>query len=165
MQDFNHILDRLNKFIQKHYSQVLLKGILLFFAFGFLFFLVVLGVEYFLWLNTIGRMILFAIFIGVELFLLYKYILTPIFYLLKLKKGIGAKDAATMIGKHFPQVGDKLTNLLELAEDPKKSELLLASISQRSKQMDPIPLIRCFTYTDNFRTLYYWILEFIFRHL
>ena len=161
MQDFNHILERLNKFIQKHYSQVLLKGILLFFAFGFLFFLVVLGVEYFLWLNTIGRMILFAIFIGVELFLLYKYILTPIFYLLKLKKGIGAKDAATMIGKHFPQVGDKLTNLLDLAEDPKKSELLLASISQRSKQMDPIPFSNAINYKEAAKYLKYAVLPIL----
>ena len=161
MQDFNHILERLNKFIQKHYSQVLLKGILLFFAFGFLFFLVVLGVEYFLWLNTIGRMILFAIFIGVELFLLYKYILTPIFYLLKLKKGIGAKDAATMIGKHFPEVGDKLTNLLDLAEDPKKSELLLASISQRSKQMDPIPFSNAINYKEAAKYLKYAVLPIL----
>ena len=146
MQDFNHILDRLNKFIQKHYSQVLLKGVLLFFAFGFLFFLIVLGVEYFLWLNTLGRMILFGVFIVTELYLLFRYIMVPIFYLLKLKTGIGTKDAASMIGKHFPEVGDKLINLLDLAEDPKQSELLLASISQRSKQMDPIPLLNTHSY-------------------
>jgi signal transduction histidine kinase len=161
LQDFNLILERLNKFIQKHYSQVLLKGILLFFAFGFLFFLVVLGVEYFLWLNTIGRMTLFAIFIAVELFLLYKYILSPIFYLLKLKKGIGAKDAATMIGKHFPEVGDKLTNLLDLVEDPKQSELLLASISQRSKQMNPIPFSNAINYREAAKYIKYALLPIL----
>ncbi|WP_405411599.1 hypothetical protein [Maribacter sp. Asnod1-A12] len=158
MQDYQHILQRLNQFIQKHYSQVLLKGILLFFALGLLFFLLILGVEYFLWMNTTGRMILFGIFIAVELFLLFKYILTPIFYLFKLKQGIGPKDAAQMIGKHFPEVGDKLTNLLDLTNDPQQSELLLASINQRSKQLDPIPFSNAIDFRDSLKYLKYAII-------
>ena len=161
MQDYNHILDRLNKFIQKHYSQVLLKGILLFFAFGLLFFLIVLGVEYFLWLNTMGRMILFGVFITTELFLLFRYILVPIFYLLKLKKGISPKDAASIIGKHFPEVGDKLTNLLDLAEHPQQSELLLASITQRSKQMDTIPFSNAINYKDAAKYIKYALIPLL----
>ncbi|MEH6769997.1 hypothetical protein [Maribacter arcticus] len=161
MHDFNHILDRLNKFIQKHYSQVLLKGVLLFFAFGFLFFLIVLSVEYFLWLNTLGRMILFGVFIVTELYLLFRYIMVPIFYLLKLKTGIGTKDAASMIGKHFPEVGDKLINLLDLAEDPKQSELLLASISQRSKQMDTIPFSNAINYKDAAKYIKYSLIPLL----
>ncbi|TDT46308.1 hypothetical protein CLV90_0356 [Maribacter spongiicola] len=158
MQDYKHILDRLNQFIQKHYSQVLLKGILLFFALGLLFFLLILGVEYFLWMNTTGRMILFGIFIAVELFLLFKYILTPIFYLFKLKQGIGPKDAAQIIGNYFPEVGDKLTNLLDLANDPEQSELLLASINQRSKQLDPIPFSNAIDFKDCLKYLKYVII-------
>lgn len=148
LREYNQILERLNAFIRKHYTQVLLKGILLFIAFGVLFFLAILGVEYFLWMNTKGRMILFGIFLVVELFLVFRYILTPIFYLLKLKKGISNKDAAFMIGTHFPEVGDKLTNLLDLAENKGKTELLLASISQRSQHLKPIPFTRAITYTD-----------------
>jgi len=161
LQDYKHILDRLNQFIQKHYSQVLLKGILLFFAFGLLFFLIILGIEYFLWLNTTGRMVLFGLFITVELYLLFKYIGIPVFYLLKLKKGIGPKDAANMIGTHFPEVGDKLTNLLDLAEDPKQSELLLASISQRSKQVDPIPFTSAIDFKDSFKYVKYAIIPIL----
>ncbi len=161
MQDYKHILDKLNQFIQKHYSQVLLKGILLFFAFGLLFFLLILGVEYFLWMNTTGRMILFGIFIAVELFLLFKYILTPIFYLFKLKQGIGQKDAAHMIGKHFPEVGDKLTNLLDLANDQQQSELLLASINQKSKQLDPIPFSNAIDFRDSLKYLKYAIIPIV----
>ncbi|MDF4201439.1 hypothetical protein PXD56_00635 [Maribacter sp. SA7] len=109
-------------------------------------------------MNSTGRMVLFGIFILVEIFLLFKYILTPIFYLLKLKKGIGQKDAAHMIGKHFPEVGDKLTNLLDLANDNEKSELLLASINQRSKQLDPIPFTKAINFKDSFKYLKYSII-------
>ncbi len=161
MQDYNHILDRLNQFIQKHYSQVLIKGILLFFALGLLFFLFILGIEYFLWLSTIGRMVLFGIFVVVELYLLFTYIVTPIFYLFKIKKGLGPKDAAAMIGTHFPEVGDKLINLLDLAENPQQSELLLASIAQRSKQMDTIPFSSAINFKDSFKYLKYAIIPIL----
>ena len=148
MRIYNNILDKLNEFIRKHYTQKLIKGVLLFLAFGLLFFLAIMGIEYALWLNTTGRLILFLLFVTTELFLLFTYILTPLFYLFKLRKGITPKDAALLIGKHFPKVGDKLYNLLDLADNTEKSELLLASIAQRSEQLNPIPFSNAITYKD-----------------
>jgi hypothetical protein len=145
---YNNILDKLNEFIRKHYTQKLIKGVLLFLAFGLLFFLAIMGIEYALWLNTAGRLILFLLFVTTELFLLFTYILTPLFYLFKLRKGITPKDAALLIGKHFPKVGDKLYNLLELADNTEKSELLLASIAQRSEQLNTIPFSNAIIYKD-----------------
>lgn len=139
MTTYNHILLKLNQFIKKYYTQKLVKGLLLFFTLGLLFFLGVIGVEYTFWLNSTGRLLLLLGFIGVALFLLFVYILTPLFYLARIKRGIGPKDAALMIGKHFPEVGDKLYNLLDLADQPEKSELLLASLEQRSKRLGAVP--------------------------
>lgn len=102
--------------------------------------------EYALWLPTTGRLLLFIGFVLVALFLLFVYILSPIFYLIKLKQGIGPKDAAQIIGRHFPSVGDKLYNLLDLADQPEKSELLLASIEQRSKSLGSVPFTQAITY-------------------
>ncbi len=133
----------------------------MFFAFGLLFLLLILGIEFFLWMNSTGRMILFTAFILVEIFLLFKYILTPIFYLFKLKKGIGIKDAAYMIGKHFPEVGDKLTNLLDLANDTEKSELLLASINQKSRELTPIPFTKAVDYKDSLKYSKYIVIPAI----
>ncbi|KAG1650666.1 Glutamine--tRNA ligase [Nymphon striatum] len=53
--------------------------------------------------------------------------------------------ASVLIGKHFPDVGDKLLNLLDLAEDSDESELLLASIEQRSENLNPIPFAKAIT--------------------
>lgn len=134
---------------------MLIKGALLFIAFGFLFLIGVLGVEYFLWLNSTGRFILLLFGIGVVLFLLIKYICIPLFYLFKLKKGISNKEASLIIGKHFPEVGDKLYNLLDLEDDPNKSELLLASIEQRSENLQPIPFVNAVTFKDGLRYIKY----------
>jgi hypothetical protein len=158
---YNSILDKLNEFIRKHYTQNLIKGILLFLAFGLLFFLAVMGIEYALWLNSTGRLILFLLFVTTEVFLLFTYILTPLFYLFKLRKGITPKNAALLIGKHFPEVGDKLYNLLDLAENPEKSELLLASIAQRSEQLSPIPFSNAITYKDALRHSKYILIPLV----
>ena len=155
MSSYNNILDKLNKFSRKYYTKMLIKGGLLFLAFGVLYFIVTLGIEYFFWLNSEGRFILLLLFLVVEAFLLYRYIAIPISYLLKLKKGISNKEASLLIGKHFGEIGDKLYNLLDLAEDNDRSELLLASIQQRSDNLKMVPFTRAIDLKESFKYLKY----------
>lgn len=136
MEGYTEIIKKLNEFTKKYYIKQLIKGSLLFLSLGLLFFLAVMSLEYLLWLNQNWRLLLFLVFVLVELFLLYKFILTPIFYLFKVKKGLSNKEAAKLIGKHFPNIDDKLYNLLELSENKEKSELLLASIEQKSQNLN-----------------------------
>ncbi len=142
MNSYNNILHKLSLFSRKYYTTQLIKGALLFLAFGGLFSLGVLSLEYFLWLNSTGRFILFIAFFGVIAFSLIKYIITPIVYLLRIKNGLSLKQASLLIGNHFPEVGDRLYNLLDLAEDKQRSELLLASMEQRSKNLTPVPFTK-----------------------
>ena len=155
MSSYKNILDKLNKFSRKYYTKMLIKGGLLFLAFGVLYFLAILGIEYFFWLNSEGRFILLLLFLVVETFLLYHYIVIPISYLFKLKKGISNKEASLLIGKHFGEVGDKLYNLLDLAEDNDRSELLLASIQQRSDNLTMVPFTSAININDTFKYLKY----------
>ncbi|MBT8296803.1 MAG: hypothetical protein KJO52_00585, partial [Maribacter sp.] len=161
MQTYHNILDKLNHFTKKYYTKMLIKGSLLFLALGLLFLMVILGVEYFLWLNSNGRMILFFCFIVIGFFLLYNFIFTPLLYLFKIKKGISNKDASRLIGKHFPEVEDKLYNLLDLAGDKNQSELLLASIEQRSKALSPIPFTKAVDLRENLKYIKYLIIPFV----
>ncbi|QCX01884.1 hypothetical protein FGM00_17835 [Aggregatimonas sangjinii] len=161
MNSYHHILDKLNKFTKKYYSKILVKGVLLFLALGLLFFFVIMGVEYFLWLNSTGRLVLLMVFIAVELFLLYKYIAVPLFYLFRVREGITNKQASVLIGKHFPEVGDKLYNLLDLADDANQSELLLASIAQRSTHLNPIPFTKAVDFRENLKYAKYLALPFL----
>lgn len=150
MTGLDHIILELNRFIHKYYTKKLLKGLFLFVVLGLLFFLAVLAIEYFLWLGSLQRLVLFFAFVAVESLLLYKYILVPIFYLLRLKGGITNKEAAGIIGKHFPEVGDSLLNLLELSEDSRRSELLVASIEQRSAKLRVFPFLNAINYRESF---------------
>jgi len=156
------IYQKLEAFIKKYYTNELLKGVILFVGFGLLYFFFTLFVEYFLWLKPTGRTILFWTFVGVELFLLSRFILFPLFKLFKLQKGIDYKQASQIIGNHFSEVNDKLINFLQLAENNKPSELLLASIDQKGKTLQPIPFGNAINFKKNTKYLPWAIIPLLF---
>ncbi|PWK20552.1 hypothetical protein LX78_00254 [Xanthomarina spongicola] len=155
MTKFADIQLKLEQFIKRFYANELLKGAILFFAIGFLYLLFTLFVEYVLWLNPTARTILFWVFIGVELALFYKFIAIPLAKLFKLQKGIDFKEASKIIGNHFPEVNDKLLNMLQLKDDSAESELLLASIEQKSTELQPIPFKLAVNFKSNLKYLKY----------
>ncbi len=155
MGNFGIIQQKLEEFIKKYYTNELIKGTILFFAIGLLYFLLTLLVEYFLWLNPLGRRLLFWAFIGVELALFARFIAFPLAKLFKLQKGIDHEEASRIIGNHFPQVSDKLLNVIQLNHDQSQSELLAASIEQKAQELHPIPFKRAVSFKKNAKYLKY----------
>jgi hypothetical protein len=153
----NSIYSKLEDFIKKFYTNELIKGTLLFIGLGLLYFIFTLLVEYFLWLPTTGRSILFWLFIGVETLLLIRFIAFPIFKLVKLQKGIDYEQAATIIGNHFSEVQDKLLNFLQLANQNQNTELISASIEQKAASLQPIPFSNAINFAKNKKFLPYTI--------
>ena len=162
MEQSNFIYQKLELFIKKFYTNELIRGMIFFIGLGLLYFLFTLFVEYFLWLKPMGRSFLFWIFVGVEVFLFLRFILFPIFQLFKVKNGIGYKDASTIIGNHFPEVSDKLTNFIQLSNDRNQSELLLASIEQKANALQPIPFGNAINYNANRKYLPLAIIPILF---
>ncbi len=155
MDSFQFIKNKLEGFIRKYYLNELIKGVILFFAIGVLYFFITLLVENFLWLNPMGRTILFWLFIAVEVTLFTRFIIIPLAKLFRLAKGIDYKEASGVIGNHFPEVSDRLLNLLQLNENSTSSALLLASIEQKSRQLSPIPFKLAINLKNNVSYLKY----------
>ncbi len=149
MEQSNFIYQKLELFIKKFYTNELIRGMIFFIGLGLLYFLFTLFVEYFLWLKPMGRTILFWAFILVEIFLLVRFIVFPIFKLFKFQKGIDYKDASAIIGNHFTEVSDKLTNFLQLSNDEHQSELLLASIEQKANSLQLVPFGNAINFKTN----------------
>lgn len=162
MDKSNLIYDKLESFIKKFYTNELLRGTLFFIGLGLLYFIFTLFVEYFLWLKPTARTILFWTFIAVEVFLLFRFIAFPLFKLFKLQKGIDYNEASKIIGNHFSEVGDKLTNFLQLSQDKNKSELLLASIDQKASTLQPIPFSNAINFGTNKKYLPLAIIPVLF---
>ncbi|MFA9187170.1 DUF4175 family protein [Flavobacterium magnesitis] len=152
MNSSNFIYQKLEAFIRKYYLNELIRGVVFFIGLGLLYFLFTLFIEYFLWLKPIGRTILFWTFIGVEVVLLFRFILFPVFKLLKFKKGIDYNEASSIIGNHFSDVKDKLLNFIQLSNpenNSERSELLLASIEQKANALQPIPFTNAVNFNSN----------------
>lgn len=155
MNHFKAIQNKLEAFIRRYYTNELIKGTILFFAIGLIYFLITLFIEYVLWLNPTARTILFWLFILVEVALLARFMAVPLAKLFKLQKGINYETASKIIGKHFPEVNDKLLNVLQLQQDTSKSELLLASIEQKSEELNPVPFKLAINFKKNMSYLKY----------
>jgi len=161
MNAYKNIEEKLHQFVRKFYTNELIKGTIMFLSLGVLYFFFTLFIEYFLWLQPTARTILFIIFVLVELYLLFRFILTPIFKLIGLKKGISYTESSKIIGIHFTEVGDKLINILQLKESTNQSELLIASIEQKSKELQPIPFSNAVNFWQNKKYLKYAAIPFV----
>ena len=162
MESSSVIYRKLEAFIKKYYTNELIRGILFFIGLGLLYFLFTLFLEYFLWLKPRARTFLFWTFVFVEFFLLFRFILFPLFRLFKLQRGIDYKEASAIIGNHFSEVSDKLTNFLQLSEDENQSELLAASIEQKANALQPIPFGNAVNFKANKKFLPLAILPILF---
>ena len=168
MNNFKNIQSKLQEFVKKYYTNELIKGLILFFSFGLLYFIFTLLIEHFLWLKPTARTLLFWLFIAVEIALLVKYIFIPISKLIGFQKGISLQEASKIIGNHFTEVDDKLLNIIQLKGTSNQSELLLASIDQKAKGLQPIPFKKAIDFRKNKKYLKYllvpiaiWLLVYI----
>lgn len=155
MNAYHEIISQLDRFVRKHNTNQLYRGLIYAIAYALLVLLTVLGLEYFGAFSSAIRAVLFWASVLVVLTILIKYIFLPLASLLKLRKGLSRKDAAKLIGKHFPSVADKLSNILELQEisenSPEISALVLAGIDQKSEELKPIPILSAINLKENLK--------------
>jgi hypothetical protein len=155
MDNYRLIEKKLEAFIRKYYLNELLRGAIAFVTIGLAYFLITVSFEYFFWLGTTLRSILFWLFIIVEAALFLRFIALPLTRLLKLSKGIDYFQASEIIGKHFPEVDDKLLNIIQLKQNDAGSDLILASINQKSQKLKPVPFSIAVNFKSNLKYLKY----------
>ncbi|MCD8433863.1 hypothetical protein LNJ03_00920 [Tenacibaculum dicentrarchi] len=161
MENFSKIEQKLQLFSKKYYTSELIKGSILFISLGLLYLLFTLFIEHFLWLKPNARTLLFWLFIVVQLFLLIRFICFPIFKIIGLKQGISFEEASKIIGSHFPEIQDKLLNLLQLNQNNTKSDLLIASINQKSEEIQPVSFNKAIDFKTNIRYLKYALIPLL----
>ena len=68
------------------------------------------------------------------------------------------QESSKIIGNHFPKVQDKLLNILQLKETTDASDLILASIDQKSIELAPISFVKAIDFKQNKKHLKYAII-------
>jgi len=128
----------------------LLKGALLFFGIGLLYALFWVSIEHFFWISSSGRMIVFWSLVFFEMILFYKLLCVPLFKYLKIRSGISDEEAAKIIGDFFPEISDKLLNVIQLNTLP-ISELIVASIQQKTEEFGSVSFKKAVQFKENLK--------------
>jgi hypothetical protein len=158
MNNSYHILvTKIERFIKKYYLNRLLKGLLYSTFLLVLLYLAINTLEYFAYLKTTLRAVIFYGYLLFAAFVFYRYILLPVYKLLAYRKSMPYEQAAVEIGRHFPEVGDKLLNTLQLNhlsnELTLEDSLLMASIEQKINRLRPIPFNNAVDLRQNMKYL------------
>ena len=127
----NHINQKVTAFKRKYYLNLFLKGSILTLTFVLGYFLIASLLEYNLWLGRGARFVIFSAFIALVAFCVFQFLKEPLAWWLY-KKGLGEEESAKLIGKHFPSIGDRLLNVIQLSSNQNQSELAEAGIFQKA---------------------------------
>lgn len=135
----------------------MIKGAIYSLALLLTLFLVVVLVEHFGYLSPIVRGCLFWFYVIAFLAITVGYVVIPLLKMFKLGKRISYEQAAVIIGDYFPEVSDKLLNLLQLQdmEASANSDLLRACIDQKTALLSPIPFRNAINIKANKKYLKY----------
>ena len=164
---YSLLISKLRAFTQKYYLNLLLRGSILSFsvlAIGFILFALL---EYYGRFGTLTRSLLFWGFAILSTSIVITWVLIPLLKLIKLGKQLSDEDAAKIIGKHFPDVADKLLNVIQLKQQNSANlKLLEASINQKAIYLKPILFVKAINFLENKRYLKYALIPiFIFGGL
>lgn len=160
MNTYESLIQQLDRFIRKYYLSKMLKGVLLFSGVILSLYLLLSLGEFAFYFPSWIRWILAGGFIGVALYTLVQWILSPLAGYLNLSKGLTHEQAARIIGKHFSDVQDKLLNILQLKSEDHASgsrELIQASIRQKIDNISWVPFSQAVDLKENRKFLRYAI--------
>lgn len=157
MNHYHWLLSRLDAFIRKYYANQLLRGFLILLSAALFFVLTVSVSEYYFYLPVWVRTSLAVLFMSLGAAALIFYIIRPLIKMAKLGKTLSREQAAVIVGRHFPEIEDKLLNILQLGKGNHPSsesrELIEASINQKSSQLSVVPITRAVDLSKNKRYL------------
>lgn len=158
MNNYEELISRLDAFVRKYYANQLLRGSLTLFICLLAYVLTVSVGEYYLYLPVWAKLIIISFFIVAGISALVVWVAIPLSKMAKLGKQITHEQAAVIVGKHFPEVSDKLLNILQLRntiDSYASRELALASIDQKASQLSVVPFVNAIDLGKNKRYIKY----------
>ena len=134
--DYKLLVSKLNLFIKQYYKNQILRGIIYSLT-GLISILIVFSLfEHFGFFNSFIRSFLFWAYCLFAAITAFWFIVIPAGKMWRLTNSLTHKEAAKIIGNHFGDVADKLTNILELHNiHDGNAELIHASINQKIEQI------------------------------
>lgn len=157
MSETLHILlQKLDRFIRRYYLNRLIKGALLFGSGFLVLFILFVSIEYFGYLDSTIRQLLFYSFLLFNGYVFVRYVLIPFFGIIRIGKRISPDQAARLLSKYYPdEVNDQVTNVLQLKQyldrNPENTALIMAAIDQKAEKANVVPFHKAIPLKGNLR--------------
>lgn len=165
INNYELLIKKLDAFINKYYKNLILKGLLYLLLISFCLFIVLAISEYFLHFSVKVRTILVYSYLLIFFIFFGKFILIPLLALFRIYRHIDHQEASGMIGKHFPEISDKLSNILQLHQLEEINEdqriLIEAGIAQKTQKISPFPLLKAIDFKSNIKYLKFLLIPVI----
>ena len=134
--DYKLLIQKLNAFIREYYKNMMIRGLIYSLITLICTLIVFAVIEHFGFFNSHARTILFWVYCGISMSIIIGLVIRPAIQMIQLADSLTHETAAQIIGDHFPEVADKLLNILELKNSTLGNQgLIEASIAQKSKQI------------------------------
>ena len=132
-KNISNIKDRLNSYKRTFFKREFIKGIIICLCFLLSSYFLFTSLEYWGHFSNNVRRFLFFTFILLIILLFFFFIIRPLYHFISANKKMTDEEAAKQLGQYFPEIKDKLLNLIQLQNlETSNSELILASIEQKS---------------------------------
>jgi hypothetical protein len=160
---YSSLIQKLDSFIRKFYTNEIIRGGIFAAIYVLVIFQTINLLEYYLYLPTYIRKLLFFGFIFSSLVVVARFVVYPALQYFKLGKTISHEKASTIIGNHFQAVSDKLLNILQLKklETLEEYSLVNASINQKINELRPVSFSQAIDLSENKRYLKYLLPPFL----
>ncbi|MFW5759746.1 MAG: DUF4175 family protein [Cyclobacteriaceae bacterium] len=149
---------KLQKYKRRFYINLLIRGLLISLSIVLGIYLIFNVLEFSFRFNSWLRATVFFSFVILSAFMLGKFVFLPLVKILIRKNQISNEEAAQQIGGFFPQVKDKLINILQLASySDQNNSLVRASIQQKSKEIAIVNFSEAIDYKANYKYFRYFL--------
>ncbi|MCQ2285769.1 MAG: hypothetical protein MJZ76_02710 [Bacteroidales bacterium] len=141
------LINKIKDFGRKYQLNILYKGALIFLFITILAFLIYVILEYFSYFTPNVRKVLFFSYAGLFILTLVFFVVIPLLKYFGLGRQLSKEQIAKMVGSYFPEIDDKLLNLLQLQNqldngDYQSYELLKTAIDKKTEMIEPFPFIK-----------------------
>jgi hypothetical protein len=151
-----YIHQKIKEFVRKYYLNKLYKGALLFVMITLGIFIAFALLEYFSYLNSTSRAVLFYSYLALFFATIAIYVVHPLLKITGLGKTLNSTAVSKIIGKHFPEIDDKLLNVIQLEAQIetgkyKSLDLLNAAIDTKIETLKPFAFVKAIPFKQSVR--------------
>ncbi|MCL2167601.1 MAG: hypothetical protein FWH59_00570 [Lentimicrobiaceae bacterium] len=150
------IHQKIKEFTQKYYLNKLYKGALVFVLITMGVFIAFTLLEYFSYLNSTTRAALFYTYLALFIGTIAVYVIYPLTKIAGFGKTLNSTSVSKIIGKHFPEIDDKLLNVIQLEDQIEEGkyrslDLLNAAIDTKIETLKPFAFVKAIPFKKSTR--------------